>query len=301
MDTGYTFTDGSSTITEVYSPIEAFVEYPRIDFQDPKRRKRLTRCDIWLSNISGEVEMKLYWRPDNSQRWQFWDSTAQCAIMTDAATTGPHVWKNLLPEQRPLIKSFSIPDEIDGLSTYDLSTGFGFQIRIAWTGSLKIERAVLWATVVDDSDYAIREGQDPACKANDVSGNELRYEIPIFTPTSGIADAILALNYGSEIHTEQNQDITVSSYTSHFLFGVSIEILGAQSSIDIIGIDFTGGVSASSGGSWDGTPPHTVDMIEPTSQSWEVQCASSGSIVLTHTGVNTPITINITKQPVPPQ
>lgn len=174
---GTSITNGSAVIGN--SPIEAFIEYPRVDFNDPKKRKRLTRCDVWLSNISGEIEINAYWRPDNFQKWTRWDGVNECATMTDPTTTTPHVWKNLLPEQRPLIKSFSIPDIVDGISTYQLATGFGFQIRLQWIGSLRVERIVLSAQQVDETDYAYREGMDSSCKPNDVTGNEIRYEIPI--------------------------------------------------------------------------------------------------------------------------
>jgi hypothetical protein len=175
---GTSMTDGTA-LPVALSPIECFVEYPRIDFGDPKRRKRLTRCDVWMSNLTGQVDLTVYWRPDNNQKWTLWDETSHCAIMQDTATATPHVWKNLLPEQRPLIKSFSIPDTFDGVTTYALATGFGFQIRLAWTGSVRIERVVMWAQAVDDTDYVEREGQEPTCITNDVTGNELRYEIPI--------------------------------------------------------------------------------------------------------------------------
>ena len=171
-------TDGTASLVAL-SPIECFVEYPRIDFGEPKRRKRITRCDVWMSNLTGNVDLQVYWRPDNNQKWTLWDETSHCAIMQDAATTTPHVWKNLLPEQRPLVKSFSIPDTFDDMTTYALATGFGFQIRLAWTGSVRIERVALWAQAVDGTDYVEREGQEPTCITNDVTGNEIRYEIPL--------------------------------------------------------------------------------------------------------------------------
>lgn len=175
---GTSMTDGTAVPVAV-SPIECFVEYPRIDFGEPKRRKLLTRCDVWMSNIVGEVGMRVYWRPDNNQKWMLWDTTSQCAVMRDSTTTAPHVWKNLLPEQRPLVKSFSIPDTLDDVTTYALATGFGFQIRLAWTGFMRVERVVIWAQMVDDIDYVVREGQDGTCVPNDVTGNEIRYEIPL--------------------------------------------------------------------------------------------------------------------------
>ncbi len=175
---GTGMTDGTALPT-ASSPIEAFVEYPRVDFGDPKRRKRLARADVWMSNISDEVEVTIYWRPDNNQKWTKWDSIKQYAIVQDPATVAPHVWKNLLPEQRPLVKSFSIPETTDDVTKYALEVGAGFQLRVAWTGSLRLERVVLWASAIDDTDYVMREGQEETCVPNDVSGNEIRYLIPL--------------------------------------------------------------------------------------------------------------------------
>ena len=175
---GTGLTDGSSVLIE--SPIECFVEYPRIDFGDPKRWKNLTRFDVWISELQGGAELTAYWRADNAQQWTEWDSVSECATMTDPATTSPHVWKNLLPQQRPLLKSFSIPDGTDDITKYRLSQGFTFQVRLAWMGSLKIQRAVLRANpMIDDPDYVDRTGQEPACVPNDITGNELTYTIPL--------------------------------------------------------------------------------------------------------------------------
>lgn len=108
--------------------------------------------------------------------------------MTDPATTAPHVWKNILPQQRPLIKSFSIPEDIDDISKFALANGFGFQVRLAWTGFLKVERSVLSANpIIDDPDYADRTGQEPDCVTNDVTGNEIDYTIPLFSGCPEIA------------------------------------------------------------------------------------------------------------------
>jgi len=281
---GTVMTDGTA-LPVAESPIESFVEYPRIDFQEPKRRKRLTRCDVWLSNISGEVAVTAYWRPDNNQKWQLWDSTTQCATMTDPATTSPHVWKNLLPEQRPLIKSFSIPDTIDDITTYALSTGFGFQIRLAWTGSLKVERVVLWATPVDDSDYVIREGQDGTCVPNDVSGNEIRYEIPLgqtAPPTPPPVNANLGINEGN--------DITYTNPTNYSGLSVGAQFLNLVTSnsndIAITSVNFSGGISAID------APPITIH--HSMDNAFHFNFASPGSISVTHNGTNSPFVINFT-------
>lgn len=114
---------GSGIITE--SPIESFIEYPAVNFSNEKIRKRLDRCDVWVSELEGELELDVYWRPDNTQQWTQWQETvATCAKMEDAATNTPHTWKNLLPQYRPQVKTFTIPDGIEAMTKYALQNGF---------------------------------------------------------------------------------------------------------------------------------------------------------------------------------
>jgi len=163
---------------ETISPIKCFVEYPSINFGTENRRKRLERCDVWLSGLEAEFNMTAYWRTDNTQKWTKWDEVAVCAKVTDAATSTPHTWKNLLPEQRPQIKTFTIPDGIDEVTRYGLQIGFQFQIRLEWTGKAQVEKMALYGTELPDPDYAFREALSPLCIENDVTGNEISYSIP---------------------------------------------------------------------------------------------------------------------------
>lgn len=166
---------GSGIITE--TPIECFIETPAINFGVDKQRKRLMRCDVWLSGIDGELDLKVYWRPDNTQQWTQWDSaTDVCAKTEDAATNEPHTWKNLLPQQRPQIKTFTIPDTLDAVTKYALQQGFYHQLRVVWTGKARIEKVMLHAQYDDDPDY--HEEIPTECIENDVSGNEINYIIP---------------------------------------------------------------------------------------------------------------------------
>lgn len=166
---------GSGLITE--SRIESFLEYPSVNFSVEKIRKTLQRCDVWLSGIDGEVDLQVFWRPDNAQQWTAWDEGAPvCAKTTDAATNAPHTWKNLLPEQRPQIKTFTIPDNVDAVTTYALQTGFYFQIRIVIRGKARVEKVMLHATYDDDPDY--RGEVSAECIENNVTDNEIHYQIP---------------------------------------------------------------------------------------------------------------------------
>jgi hypothetical protein len=162
----------------VVSRVESLVEYPSINFGLQKNRKRIERCDVWLSGVDGTLDVDVFWRTDNSQKWSEWDEVETCAKTTDAAVIAPHVWKNLLPEQRPQVKTFTIPDGVDGVTKYGLQVGFEFQIRLVVTGKCQLEKVMIYATPVDDPDYANRETLVQECIENDVSGNEIIYQIP---------------------------------------------------------------------------------------------------------------------------
>ncbi len=159
------------------NPVESFIEYPSVGFGLPKNRKRIERCDVWISGIDGEMDMRLYWRTDASQKWHQWDESAACAKTTDASVSAPHVWKNLLPEQRPQVKSYTIPESVDEVTRYANRVGFEFQIRLAFTGKYQVERMMIYATDLGDKPFA--DEADLECIENDVTGNELRYEIPV--------------------------------------------------------------------------------------------------------------------------
>ena len=161
------------------NPTQAFVEYGRRAYGDPKRRKRLERLDVYLSELSGDVTMQAWWRADNRQKWTQWDEVEVCAQVTDPATTTPHAWQNLLPQQRPQVKSFTVPAGTDAITSFALQTGFEFQVRLSWTGEVKLYKSVLWSSFLGDTPFADRNLVSDACLLNDVSGNQIDYVIPI--------------------------------------------------------------------------------------------------------------------------
>lgn len=177
----------------------SFMETSRRTFGNPKMRKKLARCDVYLTDIEGEVDLKVYWRPDNQQKWQEWDlGETVCARMDDASTADPHVWKNLRPQYRPQIKTFTIPSEIDDITRYSMATAFEFQLRLKWTGKARIARVLLHATSLKDEMPANRDLVLPECVYNDVTGNTITYSIPI----AYLSGRILTTEDGVDILTE---------------------------------------------------------------------------------------------------
>ena len=150
------FTCVADEQVEVLSPVPMVIEYPRRNWGDPKRRKGLQRCDVYISGLDGRAALTVYWRADNYQKWTQWDETQICAKTTDASTTDPHVWKNLLTQERPQVKTFSIPDGENYITERALHVGFEFQVRIVLQGKAKIHRVVVYASMLDEEQFADR-------------------------------------------------------------------------------------------------------------------------------------------------
>lgn len=169
--------DCSDGTADAPQRITSYIEFPRRNFGNSKRRKLLSRCDVWLSDVAGELGLKVYWRADNWQKWLLWDEAETCAKVTDAATTAPHVWKNLRNQDRPQFKTFTIPDNINELVGYSASVGFEFQVRLVWEGQCRIHRVMLHGQFCDDPDFADRTGFEVTCVENDITGNQVNYEV----------------------------------------------------------------------------------------------------------------------------
>lgn len=203
-------TDGENRLWELHrrgrhdssevgqSRIVSFYESPRRNFGLPKNRKQVRRCDVYLTEIEEDVELKVYWRPDNHQKWNQWEEVEVCAQMTDPATDAPHAWKNLLPQYRPQIKTFTVPVVENDIVRFPNAVGFEFQLRIAWTGKAKISRVLFHAEVLPDPNHAQRDLVPSTCVMNDITGNEITYTIPIVLG-SGL---ILGTEDGFDLATE---------------------------------------------------------------------------------------------------
>lgn len=169
--------DGSST-----NGITCSVEYGRRSFGISGVRKRLERCDVYLWAMRGDVDLSVYWRADNNQKWQSWgDAVEVCAKDGDPEVPGAstHVWRNLLPQQRPQIKTFTIPSNIDDITKYSLANGFEFQIRLVWTGQVHIYKTILHSQMLDGPAWAMRDLLTASCLYNDVTGNQVTYQVPV--------------------------------------------------------------------------------------------------------------------------
>jgi hypothetical protein len=156
-------------------PVTSFVETRRFDFGMPGMKKQIVRVDLWPTDIEGSVTMTVYWRADNRTQWQLWGSVSVCADMDNADGE----WLDLASQERGRIKTLTAPDNIDVIDNQRADMGYGFQIRIVWTGSMLLDRIKLWAkSDIPESSYSEVSNLSSACVQNVVTNNGISYAIP---------------------------------------------------------------------------------------------------------------------------
>ena len=60
------FYDSAFSVT---TPIRSVVETRSYEFEKPYTLKKLSRAEIWISNLQGQVDFKVYFRPDKFPCW----------------------------------------------------------------------------------------------------------------------------------------------------------------------------------------------------------------------------------------
>jgi len=158
--------------TETSSRIKWQVEYRKFFFGSGVDKKKLSRFDMWLADISGTVDISVYYRRDDDCVWYLWDTIQACQTVTDASTAVPHVWKNLSKGQRPLLKTLTSENDVETM------IGNSFQIQIVVQGSCKIDRVVAHAdyAAVNQDTYAFQP--DESCQECEYNEVTTEYLIP---------------------------------------------------------------------------------------------------------------------------
>lgn len=185
-------TAGASITTD--SPISGYYESRRFNFNDDGSLKRLMRVDVWPCEMQGPVTLSVYFRADNRSMWQLIDTVQMNAQMTN----NPGQWVQLEAQERGQIKSFSLPDTIDGIDQKLNQIGFGFQVRVAWTGFMMVDRIKLWYMPVPETTYSDIGDMAAGPVQNIIANNVLGYSIPV----GGLGGA----------YTDQNGNIYVDGF-----------------------------------------------------------------------------------------
>ena len=166
-------TSNSSVATPV--PIQSFYESRRFDWGSASQFKRLTRLDLWPCELQGPTTITAYYRADNRSQWQLWESITINAQMTN----NPGQWVDIQAQERGRVISFTMPDGVDALAQKALNVGFGFQVRIVWSGYLLMDRIKLWAKPLVEPRFSEIGDMATGPVQNVVTNNEISYSIPV--------------------------------------------------------------------------------------------------------------------------
>lgn len=174
-DTDQYFATEDDVIVVRDSPVKAHSEFRRENFGASERLKQLMRCDLWPAEIEGNVTAQVYYRADNRTKWQFWSEFSMCARMTNA----DNQWLNLSNQERGRVISLTEPAVDDQIENQQANVGFGFQVRIVWTGKMLLDRIALWAKPMPETPYSNIPDLQAVCVRNNVANNEIIYSIPV--------------------------------------------------------------------------------------------------------------------------
>lgn len=68
--------------------IQSILETRSYSLGTPSEQKRMIRADFWLSDITGRVDVNVYWRPDQYPCWRAWHSFSRCATTETCINPG---------------------------------------------------------------------------------------------------------------------------------------------------------------------------------------------------------------------
>lgn len=127
--------------------IVSSVELRAANFQKDDDEKKLCGGDLWFSDLAGQIDLKVQYRPDEYPLWYDWHETA-----FDARYSSDDLSDVLSLDlyQKPFFPRLQLPNppEIDDTNTGRVSTrGYTFQMRLEITGAWQISRIRLIASV----------------------------------------------------------------------------------------------------------------------------------------------------------
>lgn len=136
------------------TPISCVVETRSFRFQSEYDQKELLRFDMWISNLLGSANFRIYYRTDSESCWTPWylgsdgNSFTRCnTVSTQLAETNPN--SAGLVQSRPGMRSqITLPTPTFGCNpetSKDQRNFFEVQLRIEWTGNVTLDKYILLA------------------------------------------------------------------------------------------------------------------------------------------------------------
>lgn len=113
-----------------------------MDFGSKFNSNRLFAGDMFVDNVSGQVDFALQYRPDGHPCWIDWDSWSECAKVSLCAEdlVACQALPNFRPQYRPNHQFKQPADTFDPILKKLYRVGYEFQFRLSIVGSARIKQ-----------------------------------------------------------------------------------------------------------------------------------------------------------------
>jgi hypothetical protein len=118
--------------------------------------KRLVNGEIFVTDLVGQVDFQMFWKPDLYPCWIPWISWSECAVQNTGAPTD-----NTKPQFRPRM-GLGTPSSTpcDPSTNRPLNEGYFFQIKMVVTGQCTFLGGRFASVIIPEATFAA-----PACNA----------------------------------------------------------------------------------------------------------------------------------------
>lgn len=166
-----TLGDGHDTIAGVETRIQRAIESPRFDFSPGSNRleqKELEAADIWVDKLRGDVDITLYYRPDEYPCWFLWRRWQICAkserCASDAVDGCQIGGLNLKPQFRARMGALRPPDNTLRFINVPSRVFYAVQYRLEITGECELTAVRLLAKRLVEQTFGTALPEEATCE-----------------------------------------------------------------------------------------------------------------------------------------
>lgn len=153
------------TFDHVSDRIVWTIDSPSYNCGDGFFFKKLETGEIFIDEVSGQVDMKVKYRSDQNPCWEDWDNFSVCALEQDCTIIGsypncpanPRPPMNLKPQFRSKLKMHQPDDDFDTINARKHRTGYEFQTRLEITGACSVKQLRIAALPEPESGHGERK------------------------------------------------------------------------------------------------------------------------------------------------
>jgi hypothetical protein len=134
------------------------MDLPSYNCGDPFAMKKLETGEIFIDEVSGQVDLNVEYRSDQNPCWSPWRSFSFCATDQDCRVGTPPCShpRNLKRQFRSKLKLYTPADDFDEINGRKHRTGYEFQPRLEITGACEVKQLRIAALPEPESAHGER-------------------------------------------------------------------------------------------------------------------------------------------------